>query len=119
MGCDVKGVCVSEEPEMRDVTEEVQVPKPIDDVWVGIEVVLGETTMAIHELLRLGRGAVIALDTTEEDDVSIKVGATEIAGGQLRLNGEQVEVMITETRLRGEAYRVPSDRFRKMAEEAA
>ena len=52
---------------------------PIDDVVIDLDVVLGETEMALHELLRLGRGAVIALDATEEDDVRILAGNTEIA----------------------------------------
>lgn len=89
---------------------------PIDDVVIGLDVVLGETEMALHELLRLGRGAVIALDTTEDDDVRILAGETEIASGQLRLNGEQVEVTISENQLRGQVYRTPSDKFVKPTE---
>ena len=91
---------------------------PIDDVVIGLDVVLGETEMALHELLRLGRGAVIALDATEEDDVRILAGETEIASGQLRLNGEQIEVTVTENKLRGQVYREPSDKFVKPSEAA-
>ena len=91
---------------------------PIDEVVVGLDVVLGETEMALHELLRLGRGAVIALDATEDDDVRIFAGETEIASGQLRLNGEQVEVTVTENKLRGQVYRMPSNKFVKQSEVA-
>lgn len=88
---------------------------PIDEVWVSMNVVLGQTTMAVHQLLRMGRGAVIALNTTEEDDVRIICDDTDIAGGQLRLNGEQVEIVITEARVRGPEFREPSERFKKVA----
>ncbi|MEP1442105.1 MAG: FliM/FliN family flagellar motor switch protein [Hyphomicrobiales bacterium] len=91
---------------------------PIDDVVISLDVVLGETEMALHELLRLGRGAVIALNTTEDDDVRILAGNTQIASGQLRLNGEQVEVTVTENQLRGKSFRAPSDKFVQEAEAA-
>ena len=91
---------------------------PIDDVIIGLDVVLGETEMALHELLRLGRGAVIALNTTEDDDVRILAGETQIASGQLRLNGEQIEVTVTENQLRGNSFREPSDKFVKAPEVA-
>ena len=43
----------------------------LNKVGVDITVVLGTTTMPVHQVLRLGRGAVIELDTTEEDAVSV------------------------------------------------
>ena len=89
---------------------------PIDEVVISLDVVLGETEMALHELLRLGRGAVIALNATEDEDVRIHAGETQIASGQLRLNGEQIEVTVTENQLRGQVYRVPSDKFVKPTE---
>lgn len=88
---------------------------PVKEVGVCLKIVLGETMMPVHELLRLGRGAVIPLNTTEDDDVLIFADEREIAGGQLRLNGEQIEVIVTEARLRGPEYRLPSDRFKKVA----
>lgn len=91
---------------------------PIDDVVIDLDIVLGETEMALHELLRLGRGAVIALNATEEDDVRILAGETQIASGQLRLNGEQIEVNVTENQLRGQVYRAPSEKFVKPTEAA-
>lgn len=86
---------------------------PVDDVDVNLTVMLGETTMPIHELLRLGRGAVIALDTTEDDDVNIQVGELKVAVGQLKLNGERIEISVTETKIRGSAYRAPSVSFKQ------
>jgi flagellar motor switch/type III secretory pathway protein FliN len=39
----------------------------LDKVAVGITVVLGTTSMPIHQVLRVGRGAIIELDASEED----------------------------------------------------
>ena len=43
----------------------------LDNVSVDITVVLGTTSMPIHQVLRLGRGAIIELDASEEDEVRI------------------------------------------------
>ncbi|MEM8838422.1 MAG: FliM/FliN family flagellar motor switch protein [Pseudomonadota bacterium] len=86
-------------------------PSPLSDVSVNVTVVLGDTTMPIHALLRLGRGAVIALDTTEDDDVHLYVGEMEVAAGQLRLNGERIEISVSNASLRPVIYRRPSDPF--------
>jgi len=107
---------LSEELILDDSPSSKPQDTTIDDVVISLDVVLGETEMALHELLRLGRGAVIALDATEEDDVRILAGETQIASGQLRLNGEQIEVTVTENQLRGQVYREPSDKFIKPAE---
>ncbi len=40
-------------------------------VSVDITVVLGTTSMPIHPVLRLGRGAIIELDASEEDPASV------------------------------------------------
>jgi len=110
---------VSEEFLAAESHGEKSKDTPIADVVIGLDVVLGETEMALHELLRLGRGAVVALNTTEDDDVLIMAGDTQIASGQLRLNGEQVEVTITENKLRGEVFRPPSDPFVKTPDQSA
>ena len=109
---------MSEELILDDSISSKPQDTPMDDVVIGLDVVLGETEMAIHELLRLGRGAVISLNATEDDDVRILAGETQIASGQLRLNGEQIEVTVTENQLRGQVYREPSDKFVKPSEVA-
>ena len=43
----------------------------IDQVSLDIQVVLGSTDMPVHQVLRLGRGAIIELDATEDDEVRI------------------------------------------------
>ena len=43
----------------------------LDKVSVDITVVLGTTNMPIHQVLRLGRGAIIELDASEDDEVPV------------------------------------------------
>ena len=43
----------------------------LDKVTLDIAVVLGTTSMPIHQVLRLGRGAIIELDTAEGDEVKV------------------------------------------------
>ncbi|MDA1101423.1 MAG: FliM/FliN family flagellar motor switch protein [Proteobacteria bacterium] len=67
------------------------------DVNLDISVVIGSTEMPIHQLLRMGRGAVIELDATTEDYVWILANNRLIARGEIMVNGENVAVQVTET----------------------
>jgi flagellar motor switch protein FliN/FliY len=67
------------------------------DVELEISVVIGSTEMPIHQLLRMGRGAVIELDATTEDYVWILANNKLIARGEIMVNGENVAVQVTET----------------------
>jgi flagellar motor switch protein FliN/FliY len=67
------------------------------DVELEISVVIGSTEMPIHQLLRMGRGAVIELDATTEDYVWIPANNKLIARGEIMVNGENVAVQVTET----------------------
>ena len=48
----------------------------LDNIEVDITVELGATTMPIHHMLRMGRGAVIELDATEHDPLRIYANST-------------------------------------------
>jgi flagellar motor switch protein FliN/FliY len=65
-----------------------------DKVAVDITVVLGTTTMPIHQVLRLGRGAVIGLDTAEGDGVQILANNLPVAKGNVVINGNKIAVEI-------------------------
>ncbi|MDP6831579.1 MAG: FliM/FliN family flagellar motor switch protein [Alphaproteobacteria bacterium] len=69
----------------------------LSDVNLEITVVIGSTEMPIHQLLRMGRGAVIELDATTEDYVWILANNRLIARGEIMVNGENVAVQVTET----------------------
>ena len=42
-----------------------------EDIVIDVNVVLGSTMMPVHQLLRMGRGAIIELDAHEDDDIII------------------------------------------------
>jgi len=67
----------------------------IEDITVGISVELGCTYMPIYQLLRMGRGAVIELDTDEGDDVRLLANNIPVAKGQVILRGERVGITVT------------------------
>ncbi|MDE0944157.1 MAG: FliM/FliN family flagellar motor switch protein [Alphaproteobacteria bacterium] len=69
----------------------------LSDVELEITVEIGSTEMPIHQLLRMGRGAVIELDATTEDYVWIRANNRLIARGEIMVNGENVAVQVTET----------------------
>jgi flagellar motor switch protein FliN/FliY len=67
----------------------------IEKVAVDISVVLGACTMPIHQVLRLGRGAIIELDASEEDEVQILVNDLPVACGLVVVNGNRIAVEVT------------------------
>lgn len=68
----------------------------IDKVSLDIAVVLGATSMPVHQALRLGRGAIIELDASEEDEVQIFVNNFPVAKGTVVVNGNRIAVEIKE-----------------------
>ncbi|HEV3397386.1 MAG TPA: FliM/FliN family flagellar motor switch protein [Xanthobacteraceae bacterium] len=68
----------------------------LDKISLDIAVVLGSTTMPIHQALRLGRGAIIELDASEDDEVRILAGNLPIAKGNVVVNGNRIAVEVTQ-----------------------
>ena len=68
----------------------------IDNVSLDITVVLGTTSMPVHQVLRLGRGAIIELDATEDDAVSILANNLPVAKGTVVVNGNRNAVEVAE-----------------------
>ncbi|HVX98246.1 MAG TPA: FliM/FliN family flagellar motor switch protein [Pseudorhodoplanes sp.] len=68
----------------------------LDKVSLDITVVLGTSNMPIHQVLRLGRGAVIELDATEDDDVKILANNFPIAKGTVVVSGNRIAVEVRE-----------------------
>jgi flagellar motor switch protein FliN/FliY len=64
-------------------------------VSLDITVVLGTTTMPVHQVLRLGRGAIIELDTSETDDVKVLANDLPVAQGAVVVNGNRIVVEVT------------------------
>ena len=68
----------------------------LDKVSVDITVVLGTTKMPVHQVLRLGRGAIIELDTSEDDPASILANGLPVAKGTVVVNGNRIGVEVGE-----------------------
>jgi flagellar motor switch protein FliN len=67
----------------------------IDFVQVEISVVLGRCAMPMHQLLRMGRGAVIPLDTRETDELWILAAGQPIARGEITIQGDSLCITVT------------------------
>jgi flagellar motor switch protein FliN/FliY len=67
----------------------------LEKVSLDITVVLGTTSMPIHQVLRLGRGAIIELDTSEGDDVKILANDLPVAKGAVVVNSNKIAVEVT------------------------
>lgn len=67
----------------------------VNNVFVELSVVLGKTTLPIHQLLKMGRGAVIELGTKQDEEIWILANNVPIARGQIVVQGERVAVSIT------------------------
>ena len=68
----------------------------LESVSLDITVVLGNTVMPVHQVLRLGRGAIIELDASEEDAVSILANNLPVAKGTVVVQGNRIAVEVKE-----------------------
>ncbi len=68
----------------------------LNSVKVEISVVLGKAVLPMQQLLRMGRGAVIELDTKQSDEVWVLANNRPIARGEIVVQGEKVGVSITD-----------------------
>jgi flagellar motor switch protein FliN len=66
----------------------------LDKVAVDLMVVLGTTTMPIHQVLRLSRGAIIELDATEADEVKVLANNLPIASGVVLVDRNRIAVEV-------------------------
>lgn len=67
----------------------------VKDVSIELSVLLGKTTMPVHQLLRMGRGAVIALDAHETDPVKLLANDRPVAEGQVLVEGDTISLAVT------------------------
>ena len=66
----------------------------LDKVSLDIQVVLGTTYMPVHQVLRLGRGAIIELDATEQDEVKILANNLPVASGVVLVDRNRIAVEV-------------------------
>ena len=77
----------------RHIQKDNPVPT-LDKVALDIQVVLGTTTMPIHQVLRLGRGAIIELEASEDDEVEILANNFKVATGAVIVSGNRIAVEV-------------------------
>lgn len=78
---------------MSDLAEDFAV----NDVEVEIVVVLGASTLRLNQILQLGRGAVVELESGPNDQVEVYANDILIAKGEVVITGGDVlGVAITE-----------------------
>jgi len=66
----------------------------IDKVKVDLTIVLGTTSMPIHQVMRLSRGAIIELDATEQDEVRVLANNLPIASGIVNVDHNRISVEV-------------------------
>jgi flagellar motor switch protein FliN/FliY len=68
----------------------------VDNVKVEISVVLGRSVIPMYQLLRMGRGAVIELDSRQDDPVMVLANDKPVAKGEIEIQGDKIAVSIVE-----------------------
>lgn len=68
----------------------------VQRVDIELSVVLGRCRMPMQQLLRMGRGAVIPLDTKETDELWILAAGHPIARGEITIQGDRLCITVTE-----------------------
>lgn len=79
--------------EGRSGTKELEA---VYDVPVQISAVLGRSTMPVHQLLKLGRGAVVELDRRVGEAIDIYVNNRLVARGEVVVVDDHLGVTMTE-----------------------
>ena len=68
----------------------------LSNVKVEISVVLGKSVIPMHQLLRMGRGAVIELESREDDPVVVLANDKPVARGEIVIQGDKIAVSVLE-----------------------
>ena len=56
----------------------------------------GRSIIPMHQLLRIGRGAVIELDSKQDDPVTVLAKDKAVATGEIILHGDMIAVSVLE-----------------------
>ena len=68
----------------------------VNSVKVEISVVLGRSVIPMHQLLRMGRGAVIELDSHQDDPVTVLANDLPVAKGEIEIHHDKISVTVVE-----------------------
>ncbi|MBR1945822.1 MAG: flagellar motor switch protein FliN [Alphaproteobacteria bacterium] len=81
---------IPEKPKSSDELEAVY------DVPVQVSAVLGKSSMQVHQLLKLGRGAVVELDRKIGEAIDIYVNNRLVARGEVVVIEDRLGITMTE-----------------------
>src|SRR5215468_678711 len=70
-------------------------------------VVLGTSTMPVHQVMRLSRGAIIELDATESDEVKVLANNLPIASGVVLVDRNRIAVEVKQMLPKSPGSRYP------------
>ena len=65
------------------------------DLTLPVSIELGRTSMAVQEVLRLGRGSVIPLERLAGEPIDVFIGDRRFADGEVVVLGEHFGVRLT------------------------
>lgn len=68
----------------------------VDEVKVEVAIVLGRSMLPMHQLLRMGRGAVIPLEASEQDKVWVLANNHPIARGDVIVQNDRIAISVTD-----------------------
>ncbi len=68
----------------------------VNEALIEVWAVLGKVSIPIYQLLKMGRGAVIALDRSLDDPIEIRANNHLIARGDVVVVEDRIGVCITE-----------------------
>ncbi|MFN3514752.1 MAG: FliM/FliN family flagellar motor switch protein [Phenylobacterium sp.] len=80
---------------MRSVSGRLQVLSQVNEVNVEISVLLGRSSLPMQQLLRMGRGAVIPLDASVNEEVWILANNHPVARGEIQINEDRISIAVT------------------------
>ena len=67
----------------------------VNSVNIEISVVLGRSSLPMQQLLRMGRGAVIPLDASAQDEVWVLANNHPVARGEIQISDDKIAITIT------------------------
>lgn len=79
----------------------------LESLEMELTVVLGRAQLPLHRLLRMGRGAIVPLDPSPEDEVEILAAGLPIARGRVIIDRDAISVEVTSLIRKPEVTRIP------------
>ncbi len=79
-----------------DLGASAEAQDAVREILVEVWALLGKVSIPIYQLLKMGRGAVIALDRSPNDPIDIRANNHLIARGDIVIVEDKIGVCITE-----------------------